>query len=144
MLLGQQYTQRSDMYSLGLVLWEVVSAARTVKYTSSSSDRLTTRTRPGLSQFMVRTRSSNSPSSSSSAAASSSVASHHHHHHSSTSPGVSQDAAVEIAPTVSYGAVPYAECKSQIGMRKKEGERRNSSSSSSSSSSSGGGGGGVM
>jgi len=100
------------MYSLGLVLWEVVSATRTVKYYSSSSPdgRSITRTRSGLGQYMGRTRSSNSPAPSSAAALAS-------------SPGtlVSLDA-VEISPTISYGTVPYAECKSNIGRYEEEEE----------------------
>lgn len=38
-LLGQQYTQKSDIHSLALVIWEIISAGRVVKfYTNNNRD----------------------------------------------------------------------------------------------------------
>jgi hypothetical protein len=31
-LLGQPYTQRSDVHSLALVIWEIMSSGKTVKF----------------------------------------------------------------------------------------------------------------
>lgn len=36
-LLGQGYTQKSDVYSLALVLWEIIASGRTMKKFSSST-----------------------------------------------------------------------------------------------------------
>jgi hypothetical protein len=37
-LLGQGYTQKSDIHSLALVLWEIIASGRTIKKYSSKSD----------------------------------------------------------------------------------------------------------
>jgi len=38
-LLGQQYTQKSDIHSLALVIWEIVSAGKVTKfYTNTNRD----------------------------------------------------------------------------------------------------------
>jgi hypothetical protein len=91
-LLGQPYTQRSDVHSLALVIWEIMSSGKTVKfYTKGGSrDRDSTAVVHGGLAGALR-----APSVS-----------------GSGPPG-------QVNSAVSYGAVPYAECKSMAEVRDK-------------------------
>ena len=88
MLLGQQYTQKSDIHSLALVIWEIISAGKVVKYYTAGGRE-------------------------------SSV-------HSSITGGLrmrgvsdASQAAGQVNSAVSYGSVPYAECKNMAEVREK-------------------------
>lgn len=51
MLLGHAYTQKSDIHSLALVIWEIISAGKIVKFYSTSSGRDNSGTYPGAALF---------------------------------------------------------------------------------------------
>lgn len=92
-LQGQAYTQRSDIHSLALVIWEIMSAGKTVKFYTKGGSRDSTAVGHGGLAGALRSQSTVS----------------------------NGGQAGQVNSTVSYGAVPYAECKTMAEVRDKVG-----------------------
>jgi hypothetical protein len=89
-LQGLPYTQRSDVHSLALVIWEIVSAGKVVKFYTKGGSRDSTAMASAAGAGGTR---------------------------SSSDPHGQKGGQVNSA--VSYGAVPYAECKNMQEVREK-------------------------
>ena len=100
MLLGQQYTQKSDIHSLALVIWEIISAGKVVKFHSNSRDG-------NGSGGGVGGRSNSEVYSAGGGGGGSHVG------------GGVLGSAAQASSTVSYGNVPYFECKNMQEVREK-------------------------
>lgn len=96
-LLGREYTQRSDIHSLALVIWEIVSSGKTVKFYTKGGSR--DRDRDSAAAPVVHGGLAGALRA-----------------QSTSAPG---PAGQQVNSAVSYGAVPYAECRSMAEVREK-------------------------